>query len=233
MAIACYSAAEARAALVNLTPAAGSVNSVNSVSLADLQSGQSMGIVVGDKIFTGFSYSRIGDMPSAQDVNVLGFQDTNGNWGVSFHGAFIDLPGGGASDALIRFMVEVDQASQAQGWRISDAHLFVGGAGVGDESVLTVDESFLENNEILNAYVSTIGAGQQAQLSDSAFFDPIVTKLTVTKDIFALAAENAFLPARATVVDQSFSQELIPEPATLVLAGLSAIGMIAVGRKRG
>ena len=44
-------------------------------------------------------------MPVANDVLVLGFKDPDGNWGVSFHGTFVDLPGGGFSDALIRFMV--------------------------------------------------------------------------------------------------------------------------------
>src|SRR3954465_7052512 len=89
-----FTAASSHAALVNLTPTAGSLNSATSVTLDSLQSGQTMGIVVGDKIFTGFSYSRIGDMPAATDINVLGFQDPAGNWGVSFHGSFVDLPGG-------------------------------------------------------------------------------------------------------------------------------------------
>ena len=91
-AVACLSATPASAALVNLTPAAGATNSQTSVTLASLQVGQDMGIVVGDKIFTGFSYSRVGDMPAATDVNVLGFRDVDGNWGVTFQGAFLDLP---------------------------------------------------------------------------------------------------------------------------------------------
>ena len=47
-------------------------------------------------------------MPTSSDVvNVLGFKDADGNWGVSFHGAFLDLPGGASFGRLIRFMVEV------------------------------------------------------------------------------------------------------------------------------
>lgn len=229
---ACLTASTVSAALIDLTPVGNAVNSVGSISLADLQNDPTSGIIVGDKVFTGFSYSRIGDMPLPANVNVLGFKDPDGNWGVSFHGTFVDLPGGSFSDALIRFQVEVDAEAAAEGWVISDAHLFLGGVGVGDESFLTVDETFLNKNETLNAYMSTVGPGTNSQLSDSTIFSTPVTKLNVTKDIFASAAEGGFLPARATVIDQSFSQTLVPEPATLALAGLSGLAMVAIRRRR-
>ena len=228
----CLVASTASAALIDLTPVGNAVNSVGSISMADLQNDPTAGIIVGDKIFTGFSYSRIGDMPTPNDVLVLGFKDPDGNWGVSFHGTFVDLPGGGFSDALIRFQVEVDAEAVQQGWQISDAHLFIGGVGVGDESFFTVDETYLGKNETLNAYMSTIGPGTNSQLSDSTIFTTPVTKLNVTKDIFASAAAGGFLPARATVIDQSFSQTLVPEPATLALAGLSGLAMVAIRRRR-
>lgn len=228
----CLVASTASAALIDLTPVGNAVNSVGSVSLAALQSDPAGGIIVGDKIFTGFSYSRIGDMPLPADINVLGFKDPDGNWGVSFHGTFVDLPGGGFSDALIRFQVEIDEEAIEDGWVISDAHLFIGGVGAGDESFFTVDETFLGKNETLNAFYSTLGPGVNSQLSDSTIFTTPVTKLNVTKDIFASAAEGGFLPARATVIDQSFSQTLIPEPATLALAGMSGLAMVAIRRRR-
>src|ERR1700704_2353119 len=97
-----------RAAFINLTPTDGS-NSSTSVTLSSLISGTpNDGIIVGDKTMSGFVYSPIGDMPAASDVNVLGFKDPDGNWGLSFHGAFLDLPGGGVSDAMIRFVVNID-----------------------------------------------------------------------------------------------------------------------------
>lgn len=228
----CLVASTASAALIDLTPVGNAVNSVGSISLGALQSDPTAGIIVGDKVFTGFSYSRIGDMPVANDVLVLGFKDPDGNWGVSFHGTFVDLPGGSFSDALIRFQVEVDAEAAQQGWQISDAHLFVGGVGAGDESFFTVDETFLGKNETLNAYYSTLGPGVNSQLSDSTIFTTPVTKLNVTKDIFASAAAGGFLPARATVIDQSFSQTLIPEPATLALAGMSGLAMVAIRRRQ-
>jgi hypothetical protein len=230
-------ASSAHAALVNLTPTGGALNSTTSVTLDSLQNGTNMGIVVGDKIFTGFSYSKIGDMPDPTAINVLGFHDPDGNWGVSFHGTFLDLPGDATgSDALIRFMVQVSQTIPGTDGtpnpaRITDAHLFLGGVGAGDESFFTVDESFLGRNETLHTFYSTLGAGPtQQQLSDQTLITPSTTKLNVTKDIFALAAQGGFLPARATVIDQSFSQT-VPEPATLVLAALSMVGLVAAGRK--
>jgi hypothetical protein len=231
-AVACLASTPASAALVNLTPAAGATNSQDSVTLASLQTGQDMGIVVGDKIFTGFSYSRVGDMPAATDINVLGFRDLDGNWGVTFQGSFVDLPGGTSSDAVIRFMVEVDNTQNTVPQVISDAHLFLGGVGLGDESFFSVDESFLGRNETLNTFASTLGPGPQTQqLSDQTDFAPTATKLTVTKDIFALAATDSAQPARGTVIDQSFSQEPIPEPMSMALAGLAGVGLVAVRRR--
>lgn len=234
LAIACAIVAPVSAALVNLTPPVGSTNSNTTVNLNALVTGQTMGIVVGDKIFTGFSYSALGDMPLANDVSVLGFRDPSGNWGISFHGSFKDLPGGADSDALIRFAVEIDPEFSDL-FEITDAHLFLGGVGVGEESYFIVDESFALSgiNDTLNVFKSTLGPGTTTQLSDSVFFDEGLQKLFVVKDVNAFAANDSGLPARATVIDQSFSQTAIPEPATLVLAGMSILATVVVNRRRG
>ena len=230
-AITCLSG-QAHATYIELEPN----DSSESVILADLLSGQVTGVVVGDKKFSEFFYSTLpgDDMPDAADVNVFGFQDTDGNYGVSFHGTFIDLPGGGPSDALLRFTVEVTEEAIARGYRISDAHLFAGGVGVGDESVFTIDETFQENDATLNVFKTTLGGPTETKLSDWVFFDEayneVYTSLRVTKDIFALASDDTNLPVRATVIDQSFSQVIIPEPATLTLLVMSALG-IALGRR--
>lgn len=231
-AVACtLTAVQATAALIDLTPVSPAANSVGSVSLADLQNGQVEGITVGDKIFDGFSYSRIGDMPAAADVRVLGFRDINGNWGISLHGAFVDLPGGSFSDALVRFNVSVHPFQAQQGWRITDAHLAMGGVGMGPNSFFGVDESFTPlSNATLSVERSTIGPGNTKLTDDVLFTNPGFITLPVVKDIFAIAADGQASPARATVIDQSFSQTLIPEPAT---AAMSLVGALALlGRKR-
>lgn len=222
-----------RAAFIDLTPTNGS-NSSTSIKLSDLISGDPTdGIIVGDKNMSGFVYSPIGDMPAASDINVLGYKDPNGNWGVSFHGTFLDMPGGGISDALIRFVVNIDPAALQQGWRISDAHMFLNGVGVGANSLFAVDESFSpDSNQTLHTFMSTINGGG-TQLSDSATFSPPLTTLHVTKDILAMAAANGFLPARATAIDQSFSQtNIIPEPTSLMLSLIGLVGLIAYRRNR-
>src|SRR5688500_17494801 len=90
-AVVCVIAAPTSAALAARTPQGTAVNSTTGVPLSSLLSGAAMGIVVGDKIFTGSSYSALGDMPAATDVTVLGFSDPAGHWGVSFQGSFRDL----------------------------------------------------------------------------------------------------------------------------------------------
>jgi hypothetical protein len=224
------------AAFINLTPTNGAANSASSVLLSDLISGEVEGIVVGDKMMSGFSYTpqspATGDMPPANMVDVLGFQDPSGNWGLSFHGAFMDLPGGGTSDVAIRFVVNIDPVSLRQGWRITDAHLYLNGVGVGSpDSGFFVDESFAQNesNQTLHTVMSTFPNGP-TKLSDWTYFTTPLTTLHVTKDILAIASVESGEPARATMIDQSFSQTQVPEPATLALSLLGTAWLI--GRRR-
>ena len=104
------------------------------------------------------------------------------------------------------------------------------------ESYFGVDESFIGRSETLSAFFSTLGAATtgnpDTQLSDFTLLNPPALKLNVVKDILAIAAANSTQPARGTVIDQSFSQN-VPEPASFVLFGLSGLGLIAVARRRG
>lgn len=231
-ACACLAASQAKAALIDLTPAGGNGSVSSAVSLATLLADPTGSVTVGDKVFTAFGYSGVGDMPLASAVNVLGLKDGSGNWGLRFQGAFQDLPGGASSDAHISFTVAVAAPQAAQNFRISDAHLALNGAGTGgDESYFIVDET-LSNGQMLEAYVTTLGAGttQQSKLTDAKTFAG-VTKLSVVKDLLANAAAGNILPARGTVIDQSFSQ-VVPEPASLGLFGMSCLGLAAVARRR-
>ncbi len=226
----------AQAAFIDLTPTNGS-NSSASISLADLIAGTNGidGIIVGDKNMSGFSYNRLpnDDMPDPQDINVLGFKDQSGNWGLSFHAAFLDMPGGGISDAVIRFVVNLDPVALRQGFRINDAHLFINGTGMGPNSSFFVDESFAESSDshTLNAFKSTMPGGT-TKLSDSTIFDTPLTSLHVTKDILAIAADGSGQPSRTTIIDQSFSQIQIPEPTSLILSLVGLVGLAACRRHR-
>jgi hypothetical protein len=202
-----------------------------SVLLSDLLNGELPGIIVGDKIFDELFYSTLpnDDMPEPEDVKVFGFQDSEGHLGVSFHGVFWDRPGGGPSDALIRFTVAVSPEGLAEGYRISDAHLFMGGATVGNDSFLAIDESFQGLNHTLSTHSSTLGGGSSQKLSDWVYFDQLYTSLRVTKDILAFSGDEQE-PARTSVIDQSFSQRVVPEPATLLVFAVFGMGMASTRR---
>ncbi|MCA9260627.1 MAG: PEP-CTERM sorting domain-containing protein [Planctomycetales bacterium] len=214
-------------------------NSLDTVSLADLVLGNIDGVIVGDKIFDAFNYSATNNMPAADKVNVLGITDGDGNLGIRFQGAFQDLPDVGtqiSSDAGITFEVTISPDYVNQGWIITDAHLFGSGVGTdGAGSFIAVDESFTGNDpvtvETMTVYDSRLNQGG-IQLEDWAFFEPGYTKLRVQKDIIARASENAILPARMTIIDQTFSQTQVPEPAAFGLLGLGLCSM-ATRRRRG
>ncbi|MEO2045002.1 MAG: PEP-CTERM sorting domain-containing protein [Pirellulales bacterium] len=213
--------------IIDLAP-----NSSDSVKLSDLLDGTYDGITVEDKVFDEFVYSIIGDMPEAEEVLVLGFEDLEGNFGLTFHGVFVDQAGDGASDALLRFSVSVSEQAQLAGWSITDAHLFLGGVGVGQNSIFTVDESFEGHNNSMTVF-SGNSNGQTEQIASAwTYFDSTVNKLRVTKDILAFTSDGTILPARATAIDQSFSQVQVPEPTTLSLLAMSLTGLLHVSRRR-
>lgn len=203
------------------------------VVLGNLLNGKVPGIVVGDKIFSQFFYSTLpnDDMPEAQDVKVFGFQDDDGNYGLSLQGVFWDLADDAKpSDALLRFTAEVTPDAIAEGWRISDAHLFLSGIGIGENSFLAVDESFQGPNKTLNAFATTLGDEPEQVVSDWVDFSQLYTKLRVTKDILAYSGDDNE-PARVSIIDQSFSQVQIPEPSTLAACTLVGLGLFVVRRR--
>ncbi len=215
-------------------------NSSQTVSLEDLTGGGHVpGVVVGDKIFNNFTYSATGDMPLSSGVSVSGIIDNSGNFGIRFQGGFTDLLDQGvqkASDASITFDVAVSPEGLMQGYLISDAHLSGSGVGnfdlAGPGSFISVDENFVDNDPTIvggiTAFASNFGPGGQ-QLEDWIFFDNYYEKLSVQKDILAFSSGLGRLPARMTIIDQTFSQ--VPEPTTLGIACLG-LACMACGRKR-
>lgn len=219
---------------VTLTP-----NSLTTVTLNRLVSRDVAGVIVGDKIFDDFVYSSTRDMPDAEHVKVLGITDADGNLGIRFQGAFQDLPDFGfqvSSDAAVTYEVSINPEFVRRGWLITDAHLVGSGVGVaGQGSYITVDESFTGNNppitSTLSVFESRLNQGGR-QLEDSVVFNRGYTRLRVQKDILARASEHAILPARITIIDQTFSQS-IPEPTAFVMAGLTLCGLLQQrGRRR-
>ncbi|XAL99126.1 PEP-CTERM sorting domain-containing protein [Phycisphaeraceae bacterium D3-23] len=183
-------------------------------------------VIVGDKLFSNFDYVAGGDMPDASGVTVVDLVDGFGNFGIQFQGAFMDLAGGGASDALITFDVTVlDPNFEISSALLAGDLAIVNGSG--GSSFGGVTESFLTANasDTLSIFTGTAGT----QLSDSVSFLQPVSTLTVQKDIILFAQDGDADAVTISTIDQSFEQ--IPEPGSLALLGLGALAMVR--RRRG
>ncbi|MBW2447279.1 MAG: PEP-CTERM sorting domain-containing protein [Deltaproteobacteria bacterium] len=192
-------------------------------------------IQVADKLFTNFTYFSTGDMPSAVGVNVIPITDVDGNYGLRFQGAFVDLassPGG--SDALITYDVEIVDGYFDDGlnYFIVDAHIMGNPTLLSGFGSISVVDTFLPQfgPEARMTIFDDEIAG--TKFVDWVDFDVPVKKLSVQKDILAIALLEDSEPGAATLsfVDQTYSQ--IPEPTTLILFGLGLGGLASQGRRR-
>ncbi len=181
------------------------------------------GILVGDKLFSNFGDTAVGDMPGPSGVNVVGIVDGLGNLGIRFQGFFQDQIGGNPSDALISYHVHVTDPN----FEISDAHINSNVSVVGGTGSIVVVESFIGVTPGTPSYgnqlsVFALSPGGK-QVSDVTFFTPGTTDLDVQKDIGAFAGTG--LPS-ASFFDQTFSQRTrhVPEPASFALVGLGLLG---------
>lgn len=186
------------------------------IKLSELLGGDT--VMSGDKLFSEFEYNATGDMPSAEDVNVITIQDVDGNYGVRIQGGFIDHVGGSASDALITYKVTATDP----GFEISAAHL-VANLVNPDGGFGSIAETFLPDksdpNDVL--YVST-----DTSLVDSIKFMPPQESFMVQKNILLDAGTKA---VTMSFVDQTYSQ--VPEPMSFILALAGIIGIVGLRRR--
>lgn len=176
-------------------------------------------ITSGDKLFSDFSYAATGDMPFDENVNVIPFQDADGNYGIRFQGAFLDSPdpNNQGSDALITYKVAVTDPSQ----KISSAHVAANivakGTGTG-----TVTETFFPELTGVGDYLRI--PSDDEQLVNWIHFDPPRTWLPVQKNILLRAVESQ---VDISFIDQTFGQ--VPEPAAVTWL---AAGLLATAARR-
>lgn len=203
------------ATLLYATPA-------NAVLLSDLIDNQGT-IQSGDKLFEDFAYTATGQMPSADAVEIIA-TDVSGNYGISVRGAFLDLPGGSGSDAVLTYKV----TATAENWYINDVHIQTNGV-IGDEGTFTITDTFLPENDETILLVGDVNSGgsQWTKLTDWADLPEPVKTLHVQKDILAFAQGSA--PVTMSFVDQTYSQ--IPEPASAGLFLVGLVGLMVYRRK--
>jgi hypothetical protein len=199
------------------------------VALSTLVGNPDASYTVGDKKFTGFSYLSTGDMPGADNVNVAGYIDDDGNFGIQFQGAFADLPSSqGGSDAKIEYMVEALDPKKL----ISDAHLSGNPTLLGTTGSVSVTETFLPlgaSGEYTMTIYDDESLGQK--LVDWTDFVPPVRKLNVQKDILMISTPNS-QTMTLSFVNQTFSQIEVPEPASLLISLLGMVSLVGYARRR-
>jgi hypothetical protein len=191
-------------------------------------------LLVGDKIFDNFQYTKTGDMPTANSINVTGRVTTiNGvpEWGFRMQGAFHDFNTTGGSDALLTYDVHVTDPNVSL---IADAYI-AGNPLVIGQGEMTVTETFLPlAGAPINAIYNIDAAN--TQLQNTVFFNPPTPGLSAQKDILAAVPDGlSGNAASLSFIDQLYSQVPAgggtPEPASIGLLAIGAMGLLARRRR--
>lgn len=191
--------------------------SAGAIPLSVLLQDPKASLTIGDKQFSDFSYSFTGDMPAASQVEVLTITDKDGNVGLRFQGAFIDLTTSGGSDALIGYTVTVlDKGQSIVGAHLAGNPTLLGCVG----SISVVDTFDFDPEARLRIFADNPGAGKQS--TDWIDFEP-VTSIRVLKDVLGFAVDGS---VTLSFIDQTYRQAKVPEPATLLLLGAAAVLLV-------
>jgi len=193
-------------------------------------------IVSGDKTFSNFMYASTGSMPSASLVTVVPVT-INGNFGIEFQGGFNGTSAMSPSDALIKYTVTSSGAPITGAIMQGNPNV----KGSNPNGTLSVTETFLPQQTNTKLQIFDIEPGSDLKNSDSVTFANSVQSLNVQKDILAsVPALNPDGSPNNSIADISFIDQLFPqggnhstpEPASLTLLGIGALGLLGYRRFR-
>ena len=179
-------------------------------------------ITDGAKVFSDFSYAASGSAPSADEIAVIPFTNGAGEYGIQFSGSFL-ASAAANGDATISYVVTVNNPL----WRIDDATAFSIGSAI-NGGFWDVSETLFAGTNAIGTLTTFDNSNDGSQLSDHTTFDP-VTSILVVKDV-GFHGNGGI--ADLSVLDQNFSQVMIPEPATWVMMALGFAGLGYVAFRR-
>jgi len=209
----------------------------DSYGLADIL--DAGGIRVGNLVFSQFrvvaSSSEGGSAAGWDDIMVSGVL-AEGEYGVGFNGSWT-ADDGGRADTTIGFQVTADEP-----WLLHDNSLWIAAFGASDGGLVVVTENVYDMDPRVNPSQAHCLAEKMVVydgLDDGRIYDHVeyeidgspaaVSDVWVVKDIHVTSAGPGSTAAVSEVF-QSFSQ--VPEPTTLVLVALGAVGVVLRRRRR-
>lgn len=196
-------------------------------------------IQVGDKLFSDFGYASASpDAPGADGIDVIaippGGTDPFGNFGIRFNLAGFDTPGGGSTIFVITFSVEATNPQSLITDAVLSSNLAIAGTPGDDEDPSgDIRETIsAEGVGIVGVLDNFVRKTPPPDLEDVTTFAPpgAFQKLFIEKVVQLESTEDGI--ATVSVIDQSFSQTVIPEPSSIIMGGMGVLFGIGCAWRR-
>jgi len=196
------------------------------------------GLTVGDKIFCEFDLfgTAFGGAiaPDLSSIHVQGgWDDATGDYGLRFLMSW-NAASGQIVNTNLSFTVAIIDDPQWEHWQIKDVGLMLSGASATETGVVSASETVWDGPVPSGEVLASLSASKQeldggTQLTDWAEFDP-VKAIWVRKDISITGGAGLDGSAHLSEMFQFFSQ--VPEPTSMTLLALGALGLLKARRNR-